>query len=111
MDGAFHVERRFGVVSEAVTGGMFLILADADDTALRAAEASLEAVSRISLVVVKNAASGSKVGARCNALIVAADVNAVPPAGIEGLSVSDDGAGLPGGALGIGALAIGGVKY
>ena len=49
--------------------------------------------------------------AQCKALVVAADVNAVPPAGIEGLSVSDDGAELPGGALGIGALAIGGIKY
>ena len=49
--------------------------------------------------------------AQCTALVVAADVNAVPPAGIEGLSVGDDGAELPGGALGIGALAIGGVKY
>ena len=49
--------------------------------------------------------------AQCKALVVVADVNAVPPAGIEGLSVSDDGAELPGGALGIGALAIGGVKY
>ena len=63
MDGIFHVERRFGVVREAVTGGMFLILADSDATALGAAEAALEAVSRIPLVVVKNAASGSKVGA------------------------------------------------
>ena len=64
MDGAFHVERRFGVVREAVTGGMFLILANSDETALRAAEASLEAVSGVPLAVVKNAASGSKVGAR-----------------------------------------------
>ena len=48
---------------------------------------------------------------QCGALVVAADVNAVPPAGIEGLSVGDDGAELPGAALGIGALAIGGVKY
>ena len=47
MDGAFHVERRFGVVREAVTGGMFLILADGDETALRAAEAALEAVSKV----------------------------------------------------------------
>ena len=53
----------------------------------------------------------AEVLAQCTALVVAADVNAVPPAGIEGLSVSDDGAELPGGALGIGALAIGGVKY
>ena len=64
MDGAFHVERSFGVVSHAVTGGMFLILAESDETALAAAEASLAAVSQIPLVVVKNAASGSKVGAK-----------------------------------------------
>ena len=49
--------------------------------------------------------------AQCKALVVVADVNAVPPAGIEGLSVSDDGAELPGGAIAIGALAIGGIKY
>ena len=49
--------------------------------------------------------------ARCGALAVAADVNAVPPSGIEGLAVTDDGAELPCGAIGIGALAIGGIKY
>ena len=49
--------------------------------------------------------------ARCEQLVVAADVNAVPPAGIEGLSVTDDGKALASGALGVGALAIGGVKY
>lgn len=45
-------------------------------------------------------------------LKVAADVNAVPPPGIEDLDVQDDGsplAGTPG--VGIGALAVGGVKY
>ena len=49
--------------------------------------------------------------ARCGKLVVAADVNAVPPSGIEGLEVTGDGAELSSGALGIGALAIGGVKY
>ena len=49
--------------------------------------------------------------ARCGKLVVAADVNAVPPSGIEGLEVTGDGAVLSCGALGIGALAIGGVKY
>ncbi|MEM7222812.1 MAG: NAD(P)-dependent methylenetetrahydromethanopterin dehydrogenase [Pseudomonadota bacterium] len=45
-------------------------------------------------------------------LRVAADVNAVPPAGIEGLGVQDDGAPLEGTpALGIGPLAVGNVKY
>ena len=47
-------------------------------------------------------------------LLVAADVNAVPPAGIEGIGVMDDGAALAaasGRAVGVGALAIGNVKY
>jgi methylene-tetrahydromethanopterin dehydrogenase len=50
--------------------------------------------------------------ARAPSLKVAADVNAVPPAGIEGLGAQDDGVALKGsGAVGIGSLAIGGVKY
>ena len=49
--------------------------------------------------------------ARCGSLVVAADVNAVPPSGVEGLAVTDDGKELPCGAIGLGALAIGGIKY
>lgn len=46
------------------------------------------------------------------ALKVVADVNAVPPAGVEGLGAQDDGVPLTGaGGVGIGPLAIGGVKY
>ena len=63
MDGWFHVERRFGIM-EAVTGGMFLILADSNEAALAAAEATLEAVAQVPLVIVKCASSGSKVGAK-----------------------------------------------
>ncbi|WP_198323105.1 MULTISPECIES: NAD(P)-dependent methylenetetrahydromethanopterin dehydrogenase [Methylococcus] len=47
-------------------------------------------------------------------LKVAADVNAVPPSGIAGLGPHHKGApieGSPSGAIGIGALAIGNVKY
>lgn len=47
-------------------------------------------------------------------LKVAADVNAVPPSGIHGLGVMDDGSSIEdsqSGAVGIGALAIGNVKY
>lgn len=45
-------------------------------------------------------------------LRVVADVNAVPPAGAEGVGVMDDGKALAGSnAVGIGALAIGNVKY
>jgi len=50
--------------------------------------------------------------AKAPGLKVAADVNAVPPAGIEGLGAQDDGIELKGsGAVGIGSLAIGAVKY
>ena len=47
-------------------------------------------------------------------LKVAADINAVPPAGIAGIGVMDDGVPLPAsvsGAVGIGALAVGNIKY
>ena len=55
--------------------------------------------------------SASQIAA-AKSLLIAADVNAVPPAGIEGLGVFDDGVALPNSnVLGIGALAIGNVKY
>ncbi|MEO8157334.1 MAG: NAD(P)-dependent methylenetetrahydromethanopterin dehydrogenase [Betaproteobacteria bacterium] len=47
-------------------------------------------------------------------LLVAADVNAVPPAGVEGVDALDEGKPLEAGsgkAVGIGALAIGNIKY
>ncbi len=52
--------------------------------------------------------------ASANQLKVAADVNAVPPAGIAGVDAFDNGKAIEGsvsGAVGIGALAIGNVKY
>jgi methylene-tetrahydromethanopterin dehydrogenase len=45
---------------------------------------------------------------------VASDVNAVPPSGIEGLDAMDDSKPLtsgPNAAVGIGALAVGNIKY
>jgi methylene-tetrahydromethanopterin dehydrogenase len=45
-------------------------------------------------------------------LLVIADVNAVPPAGVEGVGVNDDAKPLAGTkAVGIGALAVGNIKY
>ena len=45
-------------------------------------------------------------------LLIAADVNAVPPLGVEGLDLHASGTPIGGaGALGVGALAIGNVKY
>jgi methylene-tetrahydromethanopterin dehydrogenase len=46
-------------------------------------------------------------------LLVAADVNAVPPPGLEGVDVMDDGSpieGSPSGAVGLGALTVGQLK-
>jgi len=45
-------------------------------------------------------------------LKIAADINAVPPAGVEGLGAQDDGEPLAGtSAVGIGALTVGNIKY
>jgi methylene-tetrahydromethanopterin dehydrogenase len=45
-------------------------------------------------------------------LLVATDVNAVPPAGVEGIGVNDNAVPIPGTkAVGIGALAVGNIKY
>ena len=52
--------------------------------------------------------------ASASQLKVAADINAVPPSGIVGLDAFDNGKPLPGstsGAVGLGALAIGNIKY
>ncbi|MBL8445778.1 MAG: methylenetetrahydromethanopterin dehydrogenase [Zoogloeaceae bacterium] len=68
-------------------------------------------------VVMATAAAGIQVmsadeRAAASRLLVAADVNAVPPEGIAGVGVMDDGKPLPDGrGVGIGALAIGNVKY
>ncbi len=61
MDGWFHVERRFGAM-KGITGGMFLILANSDKSALESAERALKGVGTVPYVVGKFASSGSKVG-------------------------------------------------
>ncbi len=69
------------------------------DVVLACAAAGVQVVSAEDLAVVKR-------------LKVAADVNAVPPEGIAGVGVMDDGVALAGTqAVGIGALAVGNVKY
>lgn len=66
---------------------------------LCAARAGLRVLSRTQIAAAKD-------------LLVAADVNAVPPSGIEGLDVSADGTEIAGTQVpGIGPLAIGGIKY
>ena len=89
---------------------------------LAAADGSSDARKSVLLqdaeIVLATARAGVQVlaAAQLNAaprLLVAADVNAVPPAGIEGIGVMDTGNRLetPLLASGIGALAIGNVKY
>ena len=99
---AESAKKRFAVVIGHADGsseeGNSAALADAE-IVLSAPRAGLRVLSKDQL-------------ARAPKLLVAADVNAVPPASLEGIGVQDDGKAIAGSrALGIGALAIGGVKY
>ena len=98
------VRDRYGVEAEPV-------LAD---------RSSLNGLVGAAEVVIAAAKAGTEVMpaatvAKASSLLVAADVNAVPPAGIAGVGVMDDGTPLAvagsGKARCIGALAIGNVKY
>jgi methylene-tetrahydromethanopterin dehydrogenase len=101
-EAASETGARFGVTLAGVSAG--------DRAALRTSLAQAD-------VVLACAAAGVQVVSAedlgfAPALKVAADVNAVPPAGIAGVGVMDDAAPLAGSAaVGIGALAIGNVKY
>lgn len=93
---------RFGVDLEAVDGESDdqkrEIIANAE-VIFAAAAAGVRVVSAEHKALAKN-------------LLIAADVNAVPPPGVEGMELFMDGAQLPGcSALGIGPLAIGDIKY
>ena len=99
---AAEVKRRFGVDIAAADGstpeGRRAILG-ATDIALCAARAGLRVLEAADV----EAAPG---------LRIAADVNAVPPLGVEGVELNANGAPLGShGAVGVGALAIGNVKY
>ncbi len=99
---AAEVNRRFGVNLAAADGSTpqkrVAILAGTD-VVLAAAKAGVRVLDAAEI------AGAAK-------LLIAADVNAVPPSGIEGVDAHANGAPLgERGALGIGALAIGNVKY
>jgi methylene-tetrahydromethanopterin dehydrogenase len=89
------------------------------DGALISGQVALQLELAEAEVVLATAAAGVEVMgfedvAVARRLLVAADVNAVPPAGIAGVDVQHDGVPIgsaPAGAVGIGALAIGNVKY
>jgi len=95
-------EERFGarlVPVDGQTAALKARVLAASDVALTAGPAGVNILSRRAI-------------ARCPGLLVAADVNAVAPYGVEGMDLFMDGAPLPGcSTLGVGALAIGDVKY
>lgn len=95
-------KERFGVDLEPVNGetpeGKRAIIANAE-VIFAAAAAGVKVVSKEEMEIAKD-------------LLVVADVNAVPPPGVEGMELFMDGAPLPGGnVLGVGPLAIGDIKY
>jgi methylene-tetrahydromethanopterin dehydrogenase len=101
-DGAREIKARFDVEVRAADGSddgkKATILADTE-VALCAGRAGVQILGRAQLAAAKP-------------LLVAADVNAVPPTGVEGLEMNANGAELtPNGVLGVGPLAIGNIKY
>jgi methylene-tetrahydromethanopterin dehydrogenase len=99
---ASEVNRRFGVN---------IVVADGSTPKARAAIlAATEVVLCTAKAGVRVLDAGEIAGAA--KLLVAADVNAVPPSGVEGVDAHANGTPLgQQGALGVGALAIGNVKY
>ena len=94
--------KRFNVTLHGVSGvdpaAVRASIAEAD-VLLACAAAGVQVVAAEALTVAKR-------------LKVAADINAVPPEGIAGVAVMDDAKPLAGtAAVGIGALAVGNVKY
>jgi methylene-tetrahydromethanopterin dehydrogenase len=99
---AREIKTRFDVDVRAVDGSddakKTTILAQAE-AALCAGRAGVRILSAAQLVAPPH-------------LLIVADVNAVPPSGVEALEMTANGAELtPHGTLGIGPLAIGNVKY
>ena len=99
---AAEINRRFGVnlaVADGSTPQARAAILTGAEIVLAAAKAGVRVLN-----------SGEIAGAK--KLLIAADVNAVPPSGIEGVDAHANGTPVgKRGALGIGALAIGNVKY
>jgi methylene-tetrahydromethanopterin dehydrogenase len=111
---ASHKGQAAAQIAARETGERFGVALEAGSSASRE---DLHAALAGADVVVGVAAAGVEVmgeedRAAAKRMAVAADVNAVPPAGIAGVGVMDDAKPLAEtSALGIGALAIGNVKY
>jgi methylene-tetrahydromethanopterin dehydrogenase len=101
-DGAAEIKARFGVDVKAADGSDDAkkeAIVSGSEAAFCAGRAGVQILSRAQLDARKS-------------LLIVADVNAVPPAGVEGLDVMANGAELNAhGTLGIGPLAIGNIKY
>ena len=99
---SLEIEKRFGVKTAYADGSTQALkthLLSQSEIAFCAGRAGTRILSTAEL----NAAKG---------LMIAADVNAVPPSGVEGLDMFSAGALIPGTkVMGIGPLAIGNVKY
>lgn len=95
-------KERFGVDLQAVAGetdAQKREIIENAEVIFAAAAAGVQVISKEQKEYAKN-------------LLVVADVNAVPPPGVEGMELFMDGAPLPGcNALGVGPLAIGDIKY
>ncbi|WP_280643019.1 NAD(P)-dependent methylenetetrahydromethanopterin dehydrogenase [Methylocapsa acidiphila] len=95
------IKKRFNIETKAVDGSS----EDKKVAALQGIDVVLCAAAAGRQILTKEQLSSTK------SLLVSADVNAVPPAGIEGLELHGNGQELAGGSLGIGPLAIGDIKY
>ena len=101
-DSANEIRTRFNVEVRPADGSddsKKSAILNENETVLCAGRAGVQILSKAQLAGAKN-------------LLIAADVNAVPPAGVEGLGVQANGDPLtPNGAVGLGPLAIGNIKY
>ncbi len=83
MEGEFLVQESFGVIKNGVGGGNFLILAEDEASALAAAEAAVSAMAGMPGVILPFpggvARSGSKIGARGYASLIASTNDAYCP--------------------------------
>jgi formylmethanofuran--tetrahydromethanopterin N-formyltransferase len=83
MEGEFLVQESFGVLKNGVGGGNFLILAEDEASALAAAEAGVAAMAEVPGVILPFpggvARSGSKIGARGYASLIASTNDAYCP--------------------------------
>jgi methylene-tetrahydromethanopterin dehydrogenase len=101
-DSANEIKTRFNVEVRPADGsddGKKSAILNENEAVLCAGRAGVQILSKAQLAGAKN-------------ILIAADVNAVPPAGVEGLGMQANGDPLtPNGALGLGPLAIGNIKY